>query len=89
VISLNFLVDSWVRWSLIHPPFLDQLHIPLDQFLLLEVARCFELNLLLLESVPHLELVEMLVLKMMVDLVFVEALWVLVGTHRQWTCSLA
>jgi hypothetical protein len=33
--------------------------------------------------------VEMLVWKMMVDLVLVKALWALVGTHLQWTCSLA
>jgi hypothetical protein len=53
------------------------------------VAHCLELGLLILESVPHLELVEMLVWKMMVDLVLVEALRVLVDTHLQWTCSLA
>jgi hypothetical protein len=48
--------------SLVHPPFLDQLHLPLDRCLLLEVTRCLKLDLLLLlELVPHLELVEMLV----------------------------
>jgi hypothetical protein len=75
--------------SLVHPPFLDQLHLSLDRCLLLEVAHCLELDLLLLELVPHLELVEMLVWKMMVDLVLVKALRFLVDTHLQWTCSLA
>jgi hypothetical protein len=86
VISLNCLVGSWVRWffyreSLVHPTFLDQLHLPLDRCLLLELTHCLELDLLFLESDPHLELVEMLVWKMLVDFVLVEALWVLVDTH--------
>jgi hypothetical protein len=85
VILLKCLVDYWVRC----PPFLDQLHLPLDRCLLLEVAHCLDLDPLLLEPVPHLELVEMLVWKMMVDLVLVKALRVLVDTHIQWTCSLA
>jgi hypothetical protein len=71
--------------SLVHPPFLDQLHLPLDRCLLLEVGHCLELNLLLLllllELDPHLELVEMLVWKMMVDLVLMKALRVLMNTH--------
>jgi hypothetical protein len=75
--------------SLVHPPFLDQLHLPLDQFLLLKVAHCLELDLLLLEPVLHLELVEMLVWRMMIDLVFVKALQVIVDTHLQWICFLA
>jgi hypothetical protein len=75
--------------SLVHPPFLNQLHLPLDRCLLLEVSHCLELDLLLLEPVPHLELVEMLVWRMMVDLMLVKALRVLVDTHLQWTCSLA
>jgi hypothetical protein len=75
--------------SLAHPPCLVQLHIPLDQCPLLEMAHCLELDLLLLELVPRLKLVEILVWKMMVDLVLMKALWVLVGTHHQWTCSLA
>jgi hypothetical protein len=54
--------------SILHPPFLDQLHLPLDRCLLLKVAHCLELDFLLLE------LVEMLVWKMMVDLVLVKAL---------------
>jgi hypothetical protein len=53
------------------------------------VAHCLELDLLLLELVPHLELVEMLAWKMMVDLVLVKALQVLVVTHLQWSCFLA
>jgi hypothetical protein len=75
--------------SIVHPPFLDQLHLPLDRCILIEVAHCLELDLLLLEPVPYLVLVEMLVWKMMVDLVLVKALRVLVDTHLQWTCSLA
>ena len=55
--------------SLVHPPFLDQLHLPLDRCLLLEVAHCLDLDPLLIEPILHLELVEMLVWKMMVDLV--------------------
>jgi hypothetical protein len=74
--------------SLVHPPFLDQLHLPLDRCLL-EVAHRLDLNPLVLELVPHLELVEILVWKMMVDLVLVKALQVLVDTHLQWTCTLA
>jgi hypothetical protein len=75
--------------SLVHPPFLDQLYLPLDRCLILEVDHCLELDLLLLEPVPHLELVEMLVWRMMVDLMLVKALRVLVDTHLQWTSSLA
>jgi hypothetical protein len=75
--------------SLVHIPFLDQLHLPLDRCLLLEVAQCLDLGPLLLEPVPHLKLVKMLVWNMMVVLVLVKALRVLVDTHLQWTCSLA
>jgi hypothetical protein len=75
--------------SLVHPAFLDQLHLPLDRCLLLEVAHCLELDLLLLEPVPHLELVDMLLWRIMVDLVLMKVLQVLVDTHLQWTCSLA
>jgi hypothetical protein len=53
VISLNFLVDSWVRWSLI----LNLLFILL--FLINFILLGLDLDPLLLESVPHLELVEM------------------------------
>jgi len=67
--------------------FLDHLHLPLDQCPPLEVAHHLDLHPLLLEPYPHLELVEMLARKMMVDLM--EALRILLGTHPQWTCSLA
>jgi hypothetical protein len=40
----------------------------------LEVAHCLDLDPLLLEPFPHLELVEMLVWKMMVDLMLMETL---------------
>jgi hypothetical protein len=46
-------------------------HLPLDQCPPLEVAHCLDLDPLLLELIPHLELVEMLVWKIMVDLVLV------------------
>jgi hypothetical protein len=52
------------------------------------VAHRIDLHLLLLEPYPHLELVEMIVWKMMVDLVFVEALRIILDIHPQWTCSL-
>jgi hypothetical protein len=71
-----------------HLPCLDHLHLPLDQCPLLEVAHRLDLNPLLLEPFSHLELVKMLVWKMMVDLVLVEALRILLDTHPQWTCSL-
>jgi hypothetical protein len=45
------------------------------------VAYHFDLDPLLLESVPHLELMDMLVWKMMVDLVLVKTLRVLMDTH--------
>jgi hypothetical protein len=57
-----------------HLPYLDYLHLPLDQYPPFEVAHCLDLHPLLLEPHPHLELVEMLECKMTVDLVFVEAL---------------
>jgi hypothetical protein len=74
--------------SLVYTPFLDQLQLPLDQCPLLEVAHYLHL-VPLLQPVPHLELVEMLIWRMMVDLVLVKALRVLMDTHLQWTCSLA
>ena len=61
---------------LVHLPFLDHLHLPLDQCLPLEVAHHLDLDPLLIGLVPHLELVEMLDWKMTVDLVLVEALWI-------------
>jgi hypothetical protein len=56
-----------------HLPCLDQLHLPLDRCPLLEVAL-LDLHFHHLELDPHLELVEMLDLKMPVDLVLMEAL---------------
>ena len=53
--------------SLDHLPCLDHHHLPLDQYLPLEVAHLLDLHPLLLEPYPHLELVGMLVWKMMVD----------------------
>jgi hypothetical protein len=75
--------------SLDHLPCLDYLHLPLDQCPLLEVAHRLDLDPLLLEPFPHLGLVEMLVWKMMADLVLVEALRIPLDTHPQWTCTLA
>ena len=59
-----------------HLPCLDYCHLPLDHCPPLEVAHLLDLLLHHLESVPHLELVEMLVWKMMVDLMLVTALWI-------------
>jgi hypothetical protein len=53
------------------------------------MAHHLDLDPLPLEPFPHLELVEMLVWKMMVDLILVKALRVLLDAHLQWTCSLA
>jgi hypothetical protein len=57
--------------SLAHLPCL---HLPLDHCPPLEMAHPLDLHLHYLEPNPHLELVEMLAWKMMVDLVLVEAL---------------
>ena len=57
--------------ELAHPPCLDQLHLPLDHCRLLEVAH---LILHHLEPHPHLELVEMLAWRKMVDLMHLETL---------------
>jgi hypothetical protein len=70
------------------PESLDHLHLPVDHCPPLEVAHHLDLHPILLEPDPHLELVEMLVWKMMVDLVLVEALRIPLDTHPQWTCSL-
>jgi hypothetical protein len=75
--------------SLDHLLCLDHLHLPLDQCPPLEVAHHIDLDPSSLESISHLELVKMLVWKMIVDLVFMEDLRILLGTHPQWTCSLA
>jgi hypothetical protein len=72
---------------LVHLPYLDHLHLP-DQCPALEVAHHLDLDPLPLKPFPHLELLEMLVLKMMVDLVLVKALQILLDTHLKWTCSL-
>jgi hypothetical protein len=53
------------------------------------VAHRLDLDSLLLEPFPHLVLVEMLVWKMTVDLMLMEALQIPLDTHSQWTCSLA
>jgi hypothetical protein len=72
---------------LVHLPCL-YCHLPLDQCPL-EVAQCLDLHPLILEPRPHLELVEMLAWKMIVDLVLVWAPRILLDKHHQWTCSLA
>jgi hypothetical protein len=59
-----------------HLPCFDHCHLPLDHCPPLEVAHLLDLLLHCLELDPHLELVEMLAWKMMVDLVLVEALWI-------------
>jgi hypothetical protein len=69
--------------SLDHLPCLDPLHLPLDQCPPLEVIHRLDLHPILLEPVPHLGLVEMLVWKMIVDLVLMEALRILLDTHPQ------
>jgi hypothetical protein len=58
----------------LHPPYLDHLHLPLDYCRHLEVAHLLDLFLYQLEPHPHFELVEMLTWRMMVDLVHLEAL---------------
>jgi hypothetical protein len=57
-----------------HLPCLDHWHLPLDHCPPLEVAHLLDLHVHPLKLGPHLELVEMLDFKMMVDLVHVEAL---------------
>jgi hypothetical protein len=74
--------------SLVHLPCLH-CHLPFDQSPILEVVHCLDLHPLLLEPRPHLELVEMLAWKMMVDLVLMWAPRILLDTRHQWTCSLA
>jgi hypothetical protein len=79
VISLNRLVDSWV-WRSLTLFFLIIFLVliivisPLIIVLLFEVAHLLDLLLHCLQLDPNLGLVEMLDLKMMVDLVLVEAL---------------
>jgi hypothetical protein len=57
-----------------HLPCLDHLHLPLDHCPPIEVAHPLDLRYHHFEPDPHLELVEMLAWKMMVDLVLVWAL---------------
>jgi hypothetical protein len=57
-----------------HLPCLDHWHLTLDHCPSPEVAHLLDLHFHPLELDPHLELVEMLDLKIMVDLVYVEAL---------------
>jgi hypothetical protein len=74
--------------SFYHLPCLDHFHLLLDQCPPLKVAHRLDLHPLLLEPFPLLELVEMLVWKMMVNLVLMKALRILLDTHLQWTCPL-
>jgi hypothetical protein len=78
-----------VVFGLDHLPCLNHLHLPLYKCPSLGVAHCLDLDPRPLKPFPHLELVEMLVWKMMVDLVLVEALQIPLDTHPHWTCSLA
>jgi hypothetical protein len=73
---------------LVHLPCLDDHHLPLDQCPPIEVAHHLDLHLLLLELCSHLELVEMLAWKMMVDLVLVWTPRILLDICHQWTCPL-
>jgi hypothetical protein len=57
-----------VAFDLVHLPYLDHGHLPLDHCPPLEVAHLLDLLL------HHLELVEMLAWRKMVDLVLMEAL---------------
>jgi hypothetical protein len=94
VISLNCLVDSWVRWSLILNLLLILLFLidfisPLIHAFFLRWLIVLILVLFFLSQFLILSWWRCLYVKMMVDLVLVKALWVLVDTHLQWTCSLA
>ena len=60
--------------ELVHLPHLDHGHLPLDHCSPLEVAQLLDLLLHHFEPYPHLELVEMLVWRKMVDLVLMVAL---------------
>jgi hypothetical protein len=71
-----------------HLPCLDHLHLPLDQCPPLQVAHHLDLHPFLIKPCPHLKLVEMLVWKMMADLVLMKALRILLDTQTQWACSL-
>jgi hypothetical protein len=60
--------------ELAHPPCLDLLHLPLDHCPPLEAAHLLDLLHHHLKPHPHLELVEMLAWRRMVDLVLEWAL---------------
>ena len=60
--------------ELVHLPYLDHGHLPLDHCSPLEVAQLLDLLLHHFEPYLHLELVEMLMWRKMVDLVLVVAL---------------
>jgi hypothetical protein len=60
--------------ELVHLPHLDHGHLPLDHCSPLGVAHPLDLLLYHLEPYPHLELVEMLAWRKMVDLVLEWAL---------------
>jgi hypothetical protein len=60
--------------ELVHLPHLDHGHLPLDHCSPLEVDQHLDLILHHFEPHPHLELVEMLVWRKMVDLLHVVAL---------------
>jgi hypothetical protein len=61
----------------LHPPCLDHLHLPLDHCRHLEVAHLLDLLLHQFEPHPRFELVKMLAWRRMVDLVHLEALWII------------
>jgi hypothetical protein len=61
-------------FDLAHLPCLEYCQLPLNHCPLLEVTHPLDHHFHHLEPDPHLRLVEMLVWKMMVDLVFGEAL---------------
>jgi hypothetical protein len=60
--------------ELVHLPHLDHGHLPHDHYSPLEVAQLLDLLLHHFELHPHLESVEMLVLRKMVDLMHLLAL---------------
>jgi hypothetical protein len=64
-----------------HLPCFDYLHLPLDPCPLLEVTHPLYLHFQHFEPDPRLELVEMLVQKMMVDLMLMRALRIPWDTH--------
>jgi hypothetical protein len=59
-----------------HLPCLDHHYLPFDHCPPFEMAHPFDLHFHHLELDPHLELLEMLAWKMMVDLMLEWALWI-------------